>query len=357
MPESDPRRPTPLVSVDPSRVVAVIVALNEERYIEGCVRALLEGDARTSKVRLLVVDGGSTDETRNIVRGLIPEFPQLVLLDNPAQLQSAAVNLAARAVAGDCDILVRCDAPCFYPAGYVMAVADSLVRHVAQSLVVTMDAVGSGAFQRANAWIVNTPLGSGGAAHRAGRRSGYVDHGHHAGFQLDWFLRVGGYDETFTHNEDAEYDYRCREAGGRIYLDSSVRIAYYPRATCTALWKQYRAYGCGRARNLRKHDALPALRQMIPVANFLLLGASATLMPFTSLGFIWPGLYALVLCAASAWMVVRHRSPVGLWSGVALGIMHNSWAIGFLTRWLSSRGPKHERHEVPRTALNAQARP
>ena len=38
------------------------------------------------------------------------------------------------------------------------------------------------------------------------RKSGYVDHGHHAAFRAASFKAIGGYDETFSHNEDAEFD-------------------------------------------------------------------------------------------------------------------------------------------------------
>ena len=32
------------------------------------------------------------------------------------------------------------------------------------------------------------------------------------------FRAVGGYDESFSHNEDAELDYRLRQAGYRIWM-------------------------------------------------------------------------------------------------------------------------------------------
>ena len=89
--------------------------------------------------------------------------------------------------------------------------------------------LGDGCFQRAAAWVVDTPLGSGGAAHRGGRQSGSVDHGHHAGFRLDWFRRIGGYDESFSHNEDAEFDHRLAAPAARIWLDAEIRLEYRMR--------------------------------------------------------------------------------------------------------------------------------
>ena len=148
-------------------------------------------------VRVIVADGGSTDATRAIVGSLQAEFPNLELIDNPERLQSAALNrIVAQRARPEHRVLVRCDAHATYPPGYALRVAERLVARDAAALATSMDAVGSRCFQRAAAWVVDTPLGSGGAAHRGGRRSGYVDHGHHAGFRLDWFRRVGGYDRA-----------------------------------------------------------------------------------------------------------------------------------------------------------------
>ena len=217
-------------------------------------------------MRVVVADGGSRDATRAVVAGLASEFPNLELIDNPGRLQSAALNRIVETCARpEHRVLVRCDAHAVYPPGYVLRVAASLAAREAAALAVPMDAVGAGRFQRAAAWVVDTPLGSGGAPHRGGRRSGWVDHGHHAGIRLDWFRRVGGYDPGFSHNEDAELDHRLTLAGGRIWLDARIRVAYPMRATPAALARQYWRYGRGRARTVLKHRLRPRPRQLAPV--------------------------------------------------------------------------------------------
>lgn len=315
---------------DPERIVAVIPTLNEAAHIGHVLRQLVEGDPRMRQVRIIVADGGSTDRTCAIVRDFARAHPNVTLLDNPARLQSAALNLAAAVVADSADVLVRCDAHGGYPPSYILDVASELVRRDADSVVVAMDAVGAGCFQRAVAWIVDTPLGAGGAAHRGGRRSGYVDHGHHAAFRLSAFLRIGGYDPSFSHNEDAEYDLRLAQAGGRVFLEAGIRKHYVPRATMRSLWRQYRNYGRGRARTLLKHAQRPRPRQMAPVANFLLQIAALAATIATPLGWIAPLGYGGALAATSVIVAVQQRSVCGLGAGPALAIIHNAWAIGFL---------------------------
>ena len=244
--------PAPERAVQGSDILVVIPTLNEEAHIEACLRSLVNGDVRLSEVLIVVADGGSTDRTRTIVRNFAVDFPNVVLLDNPRRLQSAAINLAARTYNAGRRFMVRCDAHAIYPPDYVLQVAESLARRGVASVVVPMDAEGRTCFQKANAWVVDTPLGSGGSAHRGGRKSMFVDHGHHGGFDLKTFLHVGGYDESFSHNEDAEYDRRLTRSGGRIFLDADIRLAYLPRGTVGGLARQYFNYGKGRARTILK---------------------------------------------------------------------------------------------------------
>jgi succinoglycan biosynthesis protein ExoA len=95
------------------RVAVVVPVLNEERYGESCLRALLRQAAEID-ADVLVFDGGSTDATREVVARLQKTHPRLALHDNPGRLQSAAVNLAARIALPDVIVLVRADAHAGY---------------------------------------------------------------------------------------------------------------------------------------------------------------------------------------------------------------------------------------------------
>jgi succinoglycan biosynthesis protein ExoA len=321
-------------AVQGSDVLVVIPTLNEEAHIDACLRSLVNGDVRLSEVLIVVADGGSRDRTRTIVRNFAIDFPNVVLLENPQRLQSAAINLAARTYNAGRRYMVRCDAHATYPADYVMQVAESLARKGVASVVVPMDARGGTCFQKANAWIVDTPLGSGGSAHRGGRKSMFVDHGHHAGFDLKTFLHVGGYDESFSHNEDAEFDVRLVRSGGRIFLDADIRLAYLPRSTVGSLGRQYFHYGKGRARTILKHREPPKLRQLVPPAALIACVLGIALAPLTPWSLVLPGGYLAVLAAASVAMAIRKRSACGLLAGVASATMHMSWSAGFLKQLL-----------------------
>lgn len=319
-------------------VLVVIPALNEAHGIAQVLASLSEDLPAHVPVSFVVVDGGSSDRTVETVRRLAATRDDLTLLHNAARIQSAAINLAVRVAGQGAEVLVRCDAHARYPRGFIRRLLETLERTGADSVVVPMDCVESeGAVQRAVGWASDSALGSGGAAHRAGRRSGFVDHGHHAAFRMQSFRRCGGYDESFTHNEDAELDCRTRRLGGRIYLDAGIRVGYEPRAAFAALARQYFRYGRGRSRTMRRHPGSMRLRQLAVPLHFGACLAALALAPWWPALLLWPLAYVLVLAAASLRAAVAHRSPSGLLAGPAAGVMHFSWALGFLDGLLTIR--------------------
>ena len=336
-----------------SRVLVVVPTLNERDHIAQVLTRLLEEAGDFHTLRIAVVDGGSTDGTQALVASLAAHHGELRLLHNPARIQSAAINLAVRGFGADADVLVRCDAHAGYPDGYCRRLVESLECHGADAVVVPLDSQGCGGLQSAVAWVSNSPIGTGGAAHRGGHRSGFVDHGHHAAFRMSSFLRVGGYDETFTHNEDSELDCRQRALGCRIDLDAGIRVAYHPRRTLWTLARQYFRYGAGRSRTVRRHPASLRARQLAVPVHVVATALACVLALAWPPALLYVALYLAVLTANALWLALRHRSPSGLWALPAAVVMHFAWGTGFLLALLAAR----ERRWRPETALHAAAEP
>ena len=317
-------------------VLIVIPVLNEASHIETVVRNLARDSLQEDRT-IVVADGGSTDGTPDIVRQLAKEIGDVHLLRNPQRLQSAGVNLAVQVYGAAAQVLVRCDAHCEYPTDYVARLIKTLDERQADSVVVPMDSRGDGCLQKAVAWVSDTKVGSGGSAHRGGKQSGFVDHGHHAAMTIDAFRRAGGYDETFAHNEDAEFDCRLRAHGGRIFLDSDIRLSYRPRSSFLNLAKQYFNYGRGRSRTVRRHPGSLRLRQfLVPTHVALTLGA-IVLSPAAPLLLTLPAAYLAILALAAMMIAVKRRSICGLLALPAAVVMHFAWALGFFWGILSIR--------------------
>ncbi|SEQ42173.1 succinoglycan biosynthesis protein ExoA [Devosia sp. YR412] len=313
--------------------IIVVPTLNEARHIGPLLDALLV-EAAALDARIIVADGGSGDGTVDIVTRRAASEPRVVLIHNPQRIQSAAINLAVAQFGDGVDYLIRIDAHGAYPPDYCrMLVAEAEERQVG-GVVVPMTTVGTAPFQRAVATAQNSAIGTGGSAHRTGKGSGPVDHGHHALMRVDAFRQVGGYDQSFRFNEDAELDYRLRQAGHMIWLTDRTGMTYYPRATAAGLFRQYFGYGGGRARNILKHRMRPRLRQMAPLAILPVVLLAA--LSIWHWGFLVPLALWGVGCIALGMHAARQHAPdygmpmlLSPLVGLAAMIMHFAWSSGF----------------------------
>lgn len=305
--------------------LVVIPCLNEEAHLPGLLGAI---SADVPDALIAVVDGGSCDRTREIAREAADRSQNVVLLDNPARIQSAAVNLAVERMGAGLRWLVRVDAHCGYPPSYVSRVVQIAEELDVASVTVPMRTVGFSCFQRAVAAAQNSKLGTGGSPHRMGGEGRFVEHGHHAAMRLDAFRAAGGYCERMPHNEDAELDLRLAEVGARIWLEPRLAVDYYPRSRVPALFRQYFNYGVGRARTALRHRRQLRARQTVPLAVApAVLAAAATPLAW------WLAIPALGWAACclgwGAVLALRSRSACEALSGLAAMTMHFGWSTGF----------------------------
>ncbi len=337
-------------------ILVCIPTLNEADHIGDVIEALIPSLKRLSTTgiptRLVVVDGGSRDTTRDVAQGRAAAHDALDIqvLDNPKRLQSAAINLAVAQHGDGMEWLLRMDAHAAYPADYIEMLLEEARDTGADSVVVAMHAVGTTHLQQVIAATQNSRLGNGGAAHRTGGNGRWVAHGHHALMRVAVFAAVGGYDESFSHNEDAELDIRLAQAGSRIWLTARTGLDYVPRNRLPPLIRQYWNFGRGRARTLLKHRLLPRLRQSViiavaPAAALSLLAPlhSAFLLPVVT----WAG--ACLIGGAALAVSSRNLGTVA--AGPIAATMHLAWSTGFWRQLLLSPSRQVPRHAAPATSI------
>lgn len=322
----------------PAILASIIMpALNEEAYISDAITSLLE-DSDETLIEILVVDGGSTDRTVEIVAGIARAERRVKLVQNPRRIQSAGFNIGATLSDPRANVLIRADCHAIYPRAFIKKCLDPLSDSKISSVVVPMRTVGRTCIQRAISAAQNSVLGNGGSSHRKLGRSRFVDHGHHAAVRKGSFLQLGGYDERFTHNEDAEFDVRLVANGGMIWLNTDAAINYYPRSSISSLSRQYFKHGSGRALNFIKHRSTPKLRQLIPVLVLIINAISILALPFTfGLSFIIFATYLIINVLLGIVIGVSRRDACAAASGLAAVVMHNAWAIGFCGGCLTGR--------------------
>jgi len=248
-------------------VSIVLPTLDERSHLRDCLDSLLRQDA-ADIVEILVVDGGSTDGTREVVER---EGGLVRLLDNPRVTAAAAMNIGIAAATGE--VICRADAHTIYASDYVRRCVEVLDASEAANVGGLMVPVGTTSFGRAVAAVTTSPFGVGPGRFHYATGQMDVETVYLGCWRRHTLVEVGGYDEDHLQwaAEDQELNFRLRQTGGRIVLDSSIRSWYFPRANPRALLKQYRNYGLAKASTLAKHKTLPYWR---PVAPALLVGAT-----------------------------------------------------------------------------------
>lgn len=317
------------MSQDLPRVTIGIPCLNEERFIEKCVRDALSQDYPAEQIEVIVADGGSGDRTRELLDALCAQEPRLSWIENPQRIQAAAMNEIIRASRGD--VLVRLDAHCTYANNYVSKCVEALRETGAMNAGGSQRPAPETPFQKALCAAMESRLGVGGARYKDATHSGFVDTVFCGAFKREVFERVGMYDPRAITNEDAELNQRILEAGGKIYLSADIEAYYHPRDSFKALATQYFKYGTGRARTLLKLRRFPRVSPAIPflmTAGGALLLLTRPLKPSTWFAF---GAYA-TLTGIEAVRVGRRagwRAVPMVWA--IFPTLHVSHGLGFAT--------------------------
>jgi succinoglycan biosynthesis protein ExoA len=312
-------------------ISVVMPVRNEADHLVKSLAAVLSQDYPAERLEVLVVDGMSEDGTRQVVQSFQKTHSCLRLLDNPVGIVATGMNTALRRARGD--IIVRVDGHTVIAPDYIRRCVEALQRTGADNAGGRMDAVGTTFFGKVTAAATSSFFGIGGGRFHYSEREEWVDTVYMGAWPWRVFEKIGLFDEDLVRNQDDEFNYRLRAAGGKILLDPMVRSVYTTRSKPKTLWRQYFQYGFWKVRVLQKHPRQMSLRQFVPPAFVVSLIASALLGFFPASrysAFFIPALYLLanltataVVAAKKGWRYLRALPFV-------FAILHLSYGMGFL---------------------------
>lgn len=220
------------------RVSVIVPVRNEERYIAACLQSLLQQTYPQDAYEILVVDGRSSDRTKQIVDEFGQRYGNIRSLDNPAAIVPVAMNIGIRDAQGE--IIIRADGHNIYPADYIENCVKYLERTGAANVggpwvtVPADDSFGA----RLVAAVLTSPFGVGNSQFRIGAKEGFVETVPFGAFRREIFDRVGMYNEKLVRNQDNELNARIRCAGGKIYQTPALTTEYHPVASFPQLLRQ-----------------------------------------------------------------------------------------------------------------------
>lgn len=334
-----------------ARVSVVIPCYNEERFIVKVLESLC-GQYAAEQFEIIVVDGMSTDRTREVLAQFTAGHPRVhvQLIDNPARNIPTALNVGISAAQGD--VIVRMDAHSIPSPNYTRRAVELLSRPGVEVVGMPwrIHPSANTPAARSIALAVTHPFGIGDAKYRtanSGTGNEFVDTVPFGVFNKKLWQALGGFNEDLLANEDYDFNYRVRQRGGRILLDTAAHCAYFARATFGALASQYFRYGFWKAQMLKLHPRSVKLRQLIPPV-FVLTVTSLALLGLWLTPALWLLSAVLVAYASlalfSAAQLLRRDKDLRLllFVPVSFFLIHLGWGLGFL-RGLLPVAPGRER--------------
>jgi succinoglycan biosynthesis protein ExoA len=327
----------------PPLVTVLVPARNEEADIEACLAAILAQDHPADRLEVLVVDGGSTDDTADLASAVLERasYVRWKVLDNVVGTTPSNLNYGLAVAQGE--YLCRVDARSIVPTHYVRTCAEVLAARPDVAVVGGAQvAVPADRGHRSVgiARALNNRWGMGGARYRRGAASGPTDTVYLGAFRTTELRGARGWDQTLHTNQDYELNRRMGRQG-LVWFDDRLQVGYVPRPDVRSLFRQYHRFGRWKATYWQRTNDRPRPRQLVMlaapavgaaavavglgrpstrVATAAVLAVGAAVFEATGSSTPTPGTAAAraVSVGASA------AAAAGWWTGVVRGVLGSS---------------------------------
>lgn len=321
----------------PPRVTIVMPIKNEASYLSAALDAIASQDYPRELIELIVVDGGSTDASTQVVENQrIPDLP-IRIAGGPGVNCPAGMNIGIGLAHGE--LIAKVDGHGFVNPEFIRTAATYLAAHPETGCVGgRVIPILNTNMARANALARFSIFGVGGGVYTLSAQLRETDSVQCGVYRRAALEDVGGFDPTLQFGEDEELNYRIRRRGWRIVFHPDMHFHYYMRPTLGSLFRQYRGYGTARLAVVRKHPSFLRVKHLVPAALVMALGASLIaglvspiLRPMAA--SVWGGYAAFVgigaaVLSARARFVAPHRvaaSLIALHIGYGLGLLRGLW--------------------------------
>ena len=320
------------------KVSVLIPCRDEVQNIEACLNHIFNFDPPNGGFEVIVIDGMSTDGTREILSELKNQYSDLFVIDNPGKTVPRAMNLGIQHAKGE--YIVRADVRCNHPKGYLCDLIKLSERTGADDVGgVLVPISGKTYVQKSIALAYKSRIAMGGALRDRGDFVGETDTVYGGCFKRQRLLEIGMYDEEMVRNQDDELSFRLRERGGKIIQDGRIKIPYQTRNSFWNLFKQFMQYGYWKVTVIKKHPRQASLRHLLPAVLVLSLVTLGLFIPFTIYG-----LYGFLTFIGSYFLAIGlfsfksdYKRSLKLLPGLifAISLIHISFGIGFIVGSIS----------------------
>lgn len=248
------------------KVTLGICVRNCEEFIEDAIQSILEQDFDHESMRLIFVDGGSSDRTLSIIKKCVSN------IDIPTEIIPASwtgIGYARNIVVSKTKdkYVLWIDGDMVLSKCFVKTLVDFIEKHDCAGIVKGKSSLDIGvdmistleAYSRAASRMVDytsqktrsIALGTAGSLYR-----------------VDVIRQVGGFDDALKYyGEDWDIELRIRDAGWSLYAVDAEYFDYERLGlSWSKLWKKYWLRGYFSHHFFHKHNKLLRLYRMFPFA-------------------------------------------------------------------------------------------
>ena len=320
--------------------VSVVVGFrNEERYIEECIESLLRLDYPQDSYEIIIVDGMSTDRTRELVQ----KYPVRFLL-NERKNVAAARNLGVQNSMGD--FVAFTDGDCKADPLWLKTLVTEMKNAPEDvacvggpNLIFDTDPV----FGRVVGHAQETFLGSGGSAQsKNSLKKHYVSSlpNCNAMYKKNTIIEAGYFDERFVVGQDGDLNYRINKKGYKFLYIPEAIVLHHRRGTLKSFSVRMFKYGMWMGELFKKHGEFVRWYAILPSVAILFSVFSLIISPVYTTPIIvlllMGILYLILVFIASIQVIFKMKSKYGLYALVVIPVQHITYGMGFLYSFANS---------------------
>lgn len=320
-----------------SRTVSVVIpCLNEEKTIKTCIESITRCSGDDLLLEILVVDGGSEDDTLHILSELQKEYTFIKVFHNQAKVTPNGLNMGIKRAKGDFILILGGHAT--VSDNYIEVLVENLDRDptaaCAGGVCISVSSQ-ENLFQQLNGAVGESRFGVGSSYFRTGCvNKRYVDTVAYGMYRREVFDEVGLFDERLVRNQDIELSHRIRRCGHDIILDPKTEAYYYPRPNLRYLCKQSFSNGYWNIITWRLVPGALSMRHFVPLVA-VICGISLSVLSsmFANAKVVLAcltALYSLLALYASISIATQKRDYRFLLTLLLFPVFHVSYGVGSL---------------------------
>ncbi len=249
-------------------VSVVVPTYNEEKNIEECLDSLIDQTYPKEKYKIIVVDGGSTDSTREVVE----QYDAVTLLNNPKKNAATGRNIGVEHAEGE--YIALTDADVEVEETWLESLVSTILRKNNEVAGIGGDTripKNASAFVEALGYMVDTwwgGLGSTQGGHFEEEKVVESIPNCNALYKKE-ILRNLTYDEVFATGQDAELNHRIRKQGYTLLYTPEAVVYHKMRSSLSQWGNRMWEYGKARAEIVKKHPKSFKALYSIPIAYII----------------------------------------------------------------------------------------